>query len=793
MATILCLRFNNAYNRILKRYEETSDYADYVIDEFDNINFNPNDGVNTELVIGNELTDIPDYLLELEYYGKINSRWYVLEAVRLRGGQYNLSLYRDLLADYIEEIQNAPLFVEKGPLPASSPLLFNEENITFNQIREEPTLLKDKTNIPWIVGYIPRDAFQENTQIVADMDQSASADIVVDDISDWEYAKYINNSHIYHNMKAGTTIRLIKQVKLVNYYYEGSFGRVGNIGYTANINGKFDGTWKYHLLSQAQGTIWDTQIAQYLYTMKNNALYTSYMDGLTVSRYDPISDVELSILLGLNGKIIKDDNEIYKIKCYVEPYSYSYSLKDETSMISELMANLPSYGLESGGITKNTFTAEFEGQKVYFSLEQLQTKAFVNIDADRFHLEDEPYDMFCIPYGDIKIKQGNGYFNATNPGAAIACQIAATAGANSIYDVQVLPYCPVQYLINGDGELDITTAKTDRIYAAEGKSISELIWCRFSSFSFEIPFEIPMPTDAETIKLLSQTRAYRLVAPNYGSIFEFNPYKNGGVDYFRVDCSYKPYNPYMRVAPIFKGLYGYGGQYDSRGLILNGDYSLPQLSNEWANYQLQNKNYQAIFDRQMKSIDITNKYSFWGETIAAGAGATQGAISGAMGGAMIGGMAGSAGGPWGAAIGAAVGGTVGGGLSMGGGIADVFIQNQMRKENRSLQVDLYGYGLGNIQAIPTALAKTSALNINNSLVPMLEIYSCSEVETEAFRNKLRYNGFTVMAIGTLAEYQTYKNYDYDFFKAQLIRLEGLDDDTHVAQAIALELSEGVFI
>lgn len=52
---ILLLRgFNNYFNRIVKKYTALADYkshsASYL--DFTGINFNPNDGVATELIIG---------------------------------------------------------------------------------------------------------------------------------------------------------------------------------------------------------------------------------------------------------------------------------------------------------------------------------------------------------------------------------------------------------------------------------------------------------------------------------------------------------------------------------------------------------------------------------------------------------------------------------------------------------------------------------------------------------------------------------------------------------------------
>lgn len=52
---ILLLRgFNNYFNRIVKKYSTLEDYrtesSSYL--DLDNINFNPNDGIATELIIG---------------------------------------------------------------------------------------------------------------------------------------------------------------------------------------------------------------------------------------------------------------------------------------------------------------------------------------------------------------------------------------------------------------------------------------------------------------------------------------------------------------------------------------------------------------------------------------------------------------------------------------------------------------------------------------------------------------------------------------------------------------------
>ena len=56
---------------------------------------------------------------------------------------------------------------------------------------------------------------------------------------------------------------------------------------------------------------------------------------------------------------------------------------------------------------------------------------------------------------------------------------------------------------------------------------------------------------------------------------------------------------------------------------------------------------------------------------------------------------------------------------------------------------------------------------------------------------------TIMRIGTLKEFIPYipdnPGWDYGYFKGQLIRLEGIDDDSHIVNAIASELNKGVYI
>ena len=123
------------------------------------------------------------------------------------------------------------------------------------------------------------------------------------------------------------------------------------------------------------------------------------------------------------------------------------------------MTGTPGYG---------SFVVQYSYIEYTITYEQIFTKATVTIsDPDnRYHLEDQPYDMFCIPYSDdLQIYKNGAEFVKSNKSIAVnmATQIAAATGSANVYDVQLLPYCPARYCILDNGTFDIQNAKVDTI------------------------------------------------------------------------------------------------------------------------------------------------------------------------------------------------------------------------------------------------------------------------------------------------------------------------------------------
>lgn len=299
-------------------------------------------------------------------------------------------------------------------------------------------------------------------------------------------------------------------------------------------------------------------------------------------------------------------------------------------------------------------------------------------------------------------------------------------------------------------------------------------------------YEDPTPIE---MKVNNECDFLRLTSPNFNGMYQFKLSKlQDGLHYINVDCTYKPVSPYIKLNPDFSFLYGQDFN-DATGLILGGDFSLPILTDPWNEYELANKNYQNIFNRQIQNLDINNQIAREQVEFQGIMGTITGGITGGAGGAVAGAKAG----PYGAIIGAAVGasaGIVGGAV---GAVKDIDWLNRAQSEARSYSIDNYRYQLGTIQALPATISKSSPLTYNNKVWPILEEFSCTDAEKEIIRNRIIYNGMNIMAIGKLSDFDTSNELDKVFVKGQLIRLEDIKDDFHIVDELYKEVDKGFYV
>lgn len=305
-------------------------------------------------------------------------------------------------------------------------------------------------------------------------------------------------------------------------------------------------------------------------------------------------------------------------------------------------------------------------------------------------------------------------------------------------------------------------------------------------FSIKVKAKWIMPDNSLDKKIKNECDFYRLTSPNYNSFYEFKKTKlAGGINGLRAVCSYKPYTPFIKINPnLNDSLYSKADYNDNIGLTLSGDYSLPMMSDAMINYELQNRNYQAIFNRQVQNLDVNQRIAKEQQQFQG----VMSMITAPIGGGAAGALAGAKAGPYGAIAGAVVG--VAGGIAAStvGYAKDKQWLEEQQAESRDFAIDQFQYQLGNIQALPESMTKSTPLSYNNKVWPILEYFSCTEEEKNVLRNKIRYNGMTVMAIGTLTDYMN----PGGFIQGKLIRLENLGDDSHVANAIYEEVEKGFY-
>ena len=788
MSTIYLLKYNNYYNRIVKKEDTLGAYLtqDCLLDTFENVNFVPADGVDTTLVVKHEGPN-PDYLIVADG-NDIESRWFVVDSDIIRGGQYRLTLHRDVIVDSYDLVVNAPCFIEKATLSNDDPFIFNGENMTFNQIKQSETLLKDETQSAWVVGYIPKDAFPDGATVTGDAILDDSADITVAGIENWEYYQYQNtdfNALITDYTTTGEVRIKVSSSSATAPLKDVPFGVTkGGIAYLDTITpGAGSPGYSVTVPYNQNDTIYAAEKA-----IKNgcpqqwNTGVVKASILLSLKEYIGAHGIaEISDFTSLNNKIIYDSNtqlysrvilskeiknENVRINSSTIPNLYNYL---DEKITKEVSADGMTFTIE-GAANVNTYKTEFSYEAYRITLEQIpqQVTATISKPAARYHLEDQPYDMFAIPYSDdLEIyKNGTKLFNANKSIAVnIATQITAATGSANVYDVQLLPYCPVRYCILADGTFDIKTAKVDYVQDKNKNNIGIILWATTSSFTVNINKEIV----SSNPKIENMTDRWRLCSPNFNGQFEFSVAMNGGVDYFNVDCTYKPFNPYIHVNPNFKKMYGQDFN-DARGLICAGDFSLPQVTNAWADYQLNNKNYENIFNREIQNLQVQQKAQRIGDIASTFGGIAGGAAGGAL---------------------AGVGGAIAGGLiSAAGGAVDIAINEKLRAEAMDYKRDMFGMQMGNIQALPSNITKTTAFTYNNKIFPILEYYTCTDEEKTALTNKLKYNGMTVGRIGKIADYLANANDQY--IKGRIIRIEGVSDDFHYYKAISDEIYKGAF-
>lgn len=645
----------------------------------ENINFNRNDEVVSE-VVGNDVPFNPDYLLVLDPSNdEIVSRWFVIKQARIRDGQFQYALKRDVIYDKLDTLLDAPIYVHKGMLEESDPFVVNSEGMTVNQVKKSEIPLQDETANAFVVGYFAKNtpATTVNGDLGLKVDIPANAATV----NGQEYKMF---------------------VMFLNDYDE-SLGGVHSFA----LGGVFTKMMVSAISQELASELYDLQLLPYFPLMKlrdeNGNIALDSLSGVemaSISQQHSTGSTTGTALLDISNFVITESGGVYTAKAKLNPEDLNLRRADVMGTITIVDAD-----------------------------------ADITIQSQTATIVSNAFEVVLT-------------FNSLPSYIKVRLTATATAGGSDLH-------------------------------------IATLFFVKEASFEVDIYGEI---NSSLSKKESSNLELYRLVSPNYQGSFEINIAKNNNsLKKFKAYCTYKPYTPYIKVAPEFEFLYGQNFG-DCRGLICGGDFSLPRITDAWRQYQLENKNYQNIFNREIQNLEFNQSIEMRNQIISAVVGHFTGTIAGAAGGAAMGSVAG----PYGAAIGAIVGGAIGGTASLVSGIVDTITLYQQQREQKSLMIDKYNYQLGNIQALPYTLTKVSAFDISSKIWPFVERYCCTDEEIQVYRDKIEFESMTVMRIDHLSNYVNKYN-KLCYFKGELIRNDLISEETYFLEAIYAELMKGVYI
>lgn len=470
---IYLLQYNNYFNRrVLKAGTRLAAYSDYVVANVATANFDMADGINTTVIINTD--KFGDYIVVIDSdteptsTSEITSRWFVLEQRKVRGKQYQLTLRRDVIAENIDAVITAPCFVEKGTIDnESNPLIYNQEGLSFNQIKTSELPLYDKTKCPWLVAYLSKKTLggtSTGTTGTINYDPADSGAIQLSvPLESWEFYGY--NADNPMKVCDSFTFRWDTIGFVSNtIYFNNSMNKYGitnykAFSYTGDEGGK---TNMYNLLS---GNYWNgaetnkVEVTEKLYAKCKETDFDT-LNSAVMSDYGYVDQATYTRLKGYEGKLIRDSAGKY-FSILVNEITVSSTEEFVTSGKSTYTTMTGIYNAAfSKSSVPNDYALRYKAdnyKKVTVTIKLESAFNFTyNMTATTSTSSDPLYDIICVPYGEItmKLTDSSGTVHTITTSETlgmkfmegITTQLGASDGSTSggrVLDLQLVPYCPI--------------------------------------------------------------------------------------------------------------------------------------------------------------------------------------------------------------------------------------------------------------------------------------------------------------------------------------------------------------
>lgn len=717
-----------------------------------------------------------------EYVTIDATRWYVTSYRYMNGAQVELNLRRDVIG---ENKLNAMFGkIQRG---YTETVLRNRKELSLNQVLKNRIPIKPNTNIYGNLT-VPKINDVKQNELWGILYFTKKADgspltVVIPKLAPayTDYPFIANNS----KTKAEVSLQNMKIVffVVVNYvsasiaqyykvtmkiYSELSFGSGFNYNYSYEEVEK--GEYNNATLDKAikmNGQIQNVKLVcdslfQYLSEQPDNCgfIFPTIISGGNVT-------------LNYDDKYILYNNETYHYKGE-EVTEYSYGADTDTAKLSSFYKSTVAPHLNVKNDNNPIISAESNYISFYYTkytYKKLTAGEAGNLTIPTDgQLVDEPYTAVVCPLFDYTISLakdgGSTVYSGTKRDAFSFFNyiVQASSGDNAILvDAQIYPYCPdianVVGTIQNFPVFSINSNHYDRLCTVTVDNLTDI--------------------KKDYIK-----RSYSLISPEQSGKMDFNYY-----DYvvnpithtlsILIKTALKPFGiiSCAVIAPEAGSLKNMTYSSDLRGCSPSGNgFECSLASNAYETYRRQNSNYQQIFALQKGELELSHETERVNEKVSGVVNTLTQAAMGALGGHALGG-----------GIGAAIGGAVAGGVV---GAANIIQYNQnekLREYETYLQQQMFDLQIGTIKNLPNTINRVSSFNeiILQDFYYMLEIYECTEKESELVDLFLNKYGYEIGVYGLFENFYKEKN----FIKGTLIE-SNLPIPQH--QIAVNELNGGIY-
>lgn len=792
-------------------------------------NFILNDALTTDVVV-NWVGEKPNYIARVINPDKspVADYWFVMGYKYNDYGQMTLHLKRDVIRTYWDDVVGSNAFIERGtPISKDDSTIYNKEDCTFNQVKTGEYPIKDEFGIPWVVGYIPSNTSKGDVTIplrgyVLETIGNGTGDpnTILQDQPIYEYTSIegrdptkkiqLDASSVVYTMSIKTTFQ----------------GKTYRVKLNTNASRAYLNHTVEEISSNTNVSFVLPTLIESVVTIDKEPVYTLYaevvddilskMDVWEMVPSSAISDASIiptrvsnptlystynrfnkntidykgstSLILYYESAISAVDYyETYELSSKMSFFYNNFGFEDTTSIYSPDGTQNMTYKYWNDSYI--TISGRYDYLIASYGTDNQNLVVHIPGPDTRQACLNQPYHMFAIPLtDDNNMISAIGDTQQAYMSRSIQLQtllhLTEWFGTDNLYDLQILPYCPCrQYFSFGATAVSKPTLAA---IAYNNESVCTpitfqngsrtavagiMLWCSNATTSFEIrsPIQVDDWPSITKKKISNETEMWRICSPGYSAAMEISPAQNDGITSFNIDMLATPYTPYIQVAPNFGGLYGRDFN-DQRGMKSGDDISLPQISNAWTNYKIQNKNWLNQFNRQIENQQFKNDMAFGRDVVGIFTGGAQGAAAGGF-------------------LGKLGGGLIGAGVSMLGGIADAWMNEAERMEDLRYNFDMFKMQMENIQALPNTINKGSILSPTFKYFPFLETYSCTDSEKLALNMLIKFQGMKINRFGTIAQYL---NPDNPYIRGFIVRYKG-SLPAHIVDEINRELKMGVYL